>query len=129
MTVTLRSIIFIVAIGTAVWILFRVRKSKVRVEDAVFWFCLAVVLFIMGCYPPIVFWISYLLGIQSPANCVFLIIIALLLEKIFTSAIKISQLEDKMEILAAEVALRTVVLQKQIEDNLEQDITGIDEEI
>ena len=44
---------------------------------------------------------------QSPANLIFLIIIFLLLEKVFTLSIITSQLEDKVTVLSAEVALRS----------------------
>lgn len=115
MTITLRIILLIAAIVCAVWILYRIRKSKVKVEDAVFWICLAGVLFVMGTFTEISFWLSNLLGIQSPANCIFLLIIAMLLEKIFTLSIKVSQIEEKIEILAAETALRTKDIEKQME--------------
>ena len=114
MSYTLRALLFIGGIVTAAWILLRIRRSKVKVEDAVFWFCLAVLLLVLGTFTDISFWLSEMLGIQSPANCVFLLIIALLIEKIFTLSIKLSQLEDKMEVLTAEVALRTKDLSAKI---------------
>lgn len=112
MSITLRILLLLASIVTAVWILWRVRKAKVKMEDAIFWICMALVLFVMGTFTKLTFWLSGLLGIQSPANCVFIIIIALLIEKIFTLSIKFSQLEDKVEVLTAEVALRT----KDLED-------------
>ena len=42
-----------------------------------------------------------------PANFIFLAIIALLCEKLLTVTIKLSQLEEKVEIMAAEIAIRT----------------------
>lgn len=112
MSITLRILLLLAGIVTAIWILWRVRKAKVKMEDAIFWICLALVLFVMGTFTNVTFWLSGVLGIQSPANCVFIIIIALLIEKVFTLSIKLSQLEDKIEVLAAEVALRT----KNLED-------------
>lgn len=113
MSTTLRILLLLASVVTAVWILWRVRKSKVKMEDAIFWICMAVVLFVMGTFTKVTFWLSGLLGIQSPANCVFIIIIALLIEKIFTLSIKLSQLEDKTEVLAAEVALRSKDLENE----------------
>ena len=43
----------------------------------------------------------------SPANLIFLIVIFLLLEKVFTLSIIVSQLEDKITTLSAELAIRT----------------------
>jgi hypothetical protein len=67
---------------------------------------MAFLLALFGIFPQIAYWISNLLGIQSPANCVFMIIIALLIEKVFSLSIKLSQVEEKMEIMAAELAIR-----------------------
>ena len=53
--------------------------------------------------------------IMSPSNLVFLVIIFLLVEKIFTLSIVVSQLEDKIGVLSAEVALRSKAENKKIE--------------
>lgn len=116
MSNVLRTLLLISGIVTAIWILIRIRKSKVKLEDAVFWICLAAVLFVMGTFPKMVFWLTNIVGIQSPANCIFLLIIALLIEKIFTLSIKLSQLEDKVDILTAETALRTKDLENKFEN-------------
>ena len=118
MSSTLRILLFVAGIITASWILYRIHKSKVKDEDAVFWVCLAVVLLLLGIFPSFSYWLSGLLGIQAPVNCVFLLIIALLLEKVFTLSIKLSQLEDNIEILSAEVALRTKDLEVQLENKV-----------
>lgn len=107
MSSTLRILLLMAGIITAIWILYRIRRSKVKMEDAVFWICMAVILFVMGTCTDLVYWMSRRLGMMAPVNCVFLLIIALLIEKVFTLSIKLSQMEDKMETLAAEVALRT----------------------
>ena len=57
---------------------------------------------------------------QSPANLIFLIIIFLLLEKVFTLSIITSQLEDKVTILSAEVALRSHADERVSEEEEEQ---------
>lgn len=115
MTNTLRIILLIAGVLTAIWILLRIRKSKVRVEDAVFWIFMAFVLIIISIFPQIPYFISRKLGIQTPVNCIFLIIIALLMEKIFSLSIIVSQMEEKMQLLAAEIAIRTNIDSKQNE--------------
>lgn len=115
MSSILRVLLLLAGIFTAIWILFRIHKSKVKVEDAIFWVCLAGVLLILGIFPSFSYWLSKIWGIQSPVNCVFLLIISLLIEKIFTLSIKLSQLEDKLEVISAEVALRSKDLEERIE--------------
>ncbi len=117
MSVTLRTVLFVAAIITAMWILKRIRKSKVKLEDAIFWMCLAIALALFGIFPQIAYLLSKLLGIQTPANCIFLLIIALLIEKVFSMSIKLSQMEDKMDVLAAELAIRCKDLEKEIGKN------------
>ena len=53
---------------------------------------------------------------MSPSNLVFLVIIFLLVEKIFTLSIIVSQLEDKIGVLSAEIALRSKADAKRIDD-------------
>ena len=107
MSGTLRILLLIAAVITAVWILRKIRKLKVKMEDAIFWVVFAVILAILGIFPEISFWLTGKLGVQSPANLIFLLMIALLLEKVFTLSIIVSQLEDKIDVLSAEIALRT----------------------
>lgn len=59
------------------------------------------------------------LGIISPANFIFLVIIFLLLEKVFTLSLVVSQLEEKISVLSAEVALRSRAAEKRIDQNEE----------
>lgn len=107
MSAILRAILLLAAVAFAGYILLKIRKCKVKMEDAIFWVCLAVVLLIMGIFPKVTYWLTGLFHMQSPANLIFLIIIFLLLEKVLTLSIITSQLEDKVTVLSAEVALRS----------------------
>ena len=107
MSGTLRILLLVAAIITAIWIFHKIRRLKVKMEDAIYWVVFAMVLAVLGLFPEISFWMTKKLGVQSPANLVFLLMIALLLEKVFTLSILVSQLEDKVSVLSAEVALRS----------------------
>ena len=121
MSVILRTLLLLSALVTACWILRKIRRLKVKMEDAIFWMVFAVILTIMGLFPQITYWLTNKLGMISPANLIFLIIIALLVEKVFTLSIITSQLEDKVAILSAELALRDHGMKKSIEDDLLSD--------
>ena len=56
---------------------------------------------------------------MSPSNLVFVIIIFLLVEKIFTLSLIVSQLEEKISILSAEVALRSKAASRRLNDDEE----------
>lgn len=107
MSDTLRVLLVTAAIVTVIWILRQIRKFKVKMEDAIFWTFFAAVLLLLAVFPEISFWLSNLLGFISPSNLIFLVIIFLLLEKVFTLSIIVSQLEEKISVLSAEVALRS----------------------
>ena len=107
MSNTLRMVLMLAAIITVVWILRKIYKCKVKLGDAIFWFCMAIILAIFGVFPEIAYACTQLIGIQAPVNFIFLFILALVIEKLFTLSIKVSQLEDKITVLSAEVALRS----------------------
>ena len=105
MSVVLRIALLIAAIFSVGWITYRIRKSKVRLEDTLFWIVTGVILGVLGLFPSISFWMSSLFGFQSPSNFIFLIMICLLFEKVLTISILHSQTEDKYVILAIVVFL------------------------
>lgn len=125
MSITLRVLLLFAAVITAVWILHKIRKSKVKMEDSIYWMFFAGILLIMGLFPEISYKLATLFGVQSPANLIFLVIIFLLLEKIFTLSILVSQLEEKVTILSAEVALRSHSAERRLDvQEKEEEITG-----
>ena len=93
-------ILLIVGAGLSlVFILKKIRQSKLKIEYVVFWFCFSSILVLMGVFPKIITIISKILGFQSPINMVFLII------KLFFNTIQISALENKVDSLAQQIAI------------------------
>lgn len=115
MSTTLRALLIFASVLTVIWILRQIRKFKVKMEDAIFWMFFAAVLLILAIIPELSFKLSELLGFMAPINLVFIVIIFLLVEKIFTLSIIVSQLEEKIGILSAEVALRSKAEKKRID--------------
>lgn len=117
MTPTIRSLLLLAAVGTVVWILYKIRKLKVKMEDSIYWIFFAGILLLFGLFPEVSYRLSDLFGVQSPANLIFLVVIFLLMEKIFTLSILVSQLEEKVSVLASEVALRSQAAEKKIKND------------
>ena len=115
MSTTLRALLIFASVLTVIWILRQIRTFKVKMEDAIFWMFFAAVLLILAIVPELSFKLSELLGFMAPINLVFIVIIFLLVEKIFTLSIIVSQLEEKIGILSAEVALRSKAETKRID--------------
>ena len=115
MSDTLKALLVVASILTVAWILRKIRKNKVKMEDAIFWIFFAGILLLLAIFPEISYELCRIFGIMSPSNLVFLVIIFLFVEKIFTLSIIVSQLEDKIGVLSAEVALRSKAENKKID--------------
>lgn len=116
MSVMLRSVLLIAAVFSIGWIMFRIRRSKVRLEDTLFWIGTGIILGILGLFPGISYQMARLFGFQSASNFIFFLMICLLFEKILTLSIIHSQMEDKYVLMVAEMALRCKDLEKQVND-------------
>lgn len=100
-----RLLLLIVSVCTAVFFLRKIRKAKVQIHDVVFWLIFSIVLIILSVFPGIIGFFSRFLGIQSPVNFLFLIIIFLLLIHQFSLTLRVSMLEEKLNHLGRTYAL------------------------
>lgn len=101
----LRCLLVLGSLVTAAFILRRVRKAQVQIEDTIFWLGFSALLLLLSIFPQAAFWLSRALGFQSPINLVYLLIIFVLLVKQFFMTIRISQMDSKLRSLAQKVAL------------------------
>lgn len=115
MSVPLRIILLLLALMCVGWIFRRIYTSRVKMEDAIYWILFSFVLALLGIFPEIAITLSALIGIQSPANLVFLVIIGMLVEKVFTLSIIQSQMQEKNVVMIAEMAILNKDLERQIE--------------
>lgn len=115
MSNTLRTVLMLAALITVVWILRKIYKCKVKLGDAIFWFCMAIILAVLGIVPEIAYWCAEMIGIQAPVNFIFLFVLAMVIEKLFTLSIIVSQLQDKVTVMSAEMAIRSHKEEKEIE--------------
>lgn len=107
MSIVLRILLIIAAFGLVFWIMRQIRKLKVKMEDAIFWTIFAVIMVAMALFPQLTYGLCGLLHISSPANLVWLIVVGLLAEKIFTLSMQVSLLQEKVSVLSAEIAIRS----------------------
>lgn len=100
----------ILTIGSLIAVIFVVLRIQgkgriFRIDDAVSWILMAFSLLIVSLFPNIAISLAHILGFNSPINFVFLFIIFLLLQKVFSLSLHISQLEYKISVLAQKIAL------------------------
>jgi len=109
----LRIFLIIGSLLTAAYVLGRIRKSKMSMESSVFWILFSMVLVVLGIFPDIAEWFARSLGIISPVNLVYLVIIFLLLVKVFVQDQRIARLEGQAKNLTQAFALRGMEEEKE----------------
>ena len=86
-------------------ILRKIRHSEVTIADSTFWFLFALTLVLMGVFRQIPFFFADVFGIESPANFVFVYVIAVLVLREFYTTVKVSKLQAKVNALVQRSAL------------------------
>ena len=122
MSLVLRIVLIVVAILSFVFVLRKIRKAQVRIEDILFWLVVSLGVLILGIFPKIAFWFSNILGIMSPVNFVYLVFIFVLLFKVFILTVQVSQLQEKLKDLAQNVAIYKSELTKNREEDIKEDV-------
>ena len=86
-------------------ILRKIRHAEVTIADSTFWFLFALTLVLMGVFRQIPFFFADVFGIESPANFVFVYVIAVLVLREFYTTVKVSKLQAKVNALVQREAL------------------------
>lgn len=73
---------------------------------------------VLALMPNIMFWLCDVMGFQSPANMVYLIVIFLLVVKLFTTTLQLSHLNEQVMALTQALALHEM---KENRDNGEDE--------
>lgn len=106
MTLMLRIILLLGSLIAGGSVIHRIRKSRLQIDDAVFWICFCSALIVIAVFPGIIYILAIISGTQSPANLLYLIIIAVLIMKIFSMSLQISALNGKINKVVQDMALR-----------------------
>ena len=106
MTVTLRVILIVVSVLTCCYVLRKIRKSQMNIADSLFWIILCIVIVLMSIFSNVVSFLSTLVGVESPSNFVFLVMIFVVLVKLFFQSVEISQQKQRFNTLIQKLALK-----------------------
>lgn len=105
MSTMLRICLIIASVLTMFGMMHKIRKSKVQIEDSIFWVLFSMVLILFSVFPRVAYLLSDLVGTDAPSNFIFMLVIFLLLMKIFSMTVRISQLETRLQELVQRIAL------------------------
>ena len=100
-----RIILIIVSLLTMSFMLRKIRQAKVQIEAAMFWVIVALILVVFSLCPAVADACARLLGIYSTPNFLFLFMIFLLMVKVFSMTLQVSQLESKQKEVVQKIAL------------------------
>ena len=90
------------ALLTLVYVLVKIRHNQLATADAVFWFLFALILIVLA------YGLASLLGIESPANLVFLAMLVVVIYRLLTLSVENARLKEKLVALTQAVALASV---------------------
>lgn len=105
MTMLLRTVLVLACVLTTLLIMRKIRQSKMRIEDSVFWIGFSFLLILFSVFPQLVYRMSDLAGTQTPVNFIFLFVIFVLIIRMFRLTVKVSQLETRMRELVQRIAI------------------------
>lgn len=106
MTGWLRVLLIAGALVVMALVLWKIRKAQMRIADSTFWFLFSGLLVVFAVFPQVPFFLSFLIGIDSPSNFVFLFVIAALFVHEFYLTVELSRLRAKVARLVQHDALR-----------------------
>ncbi len=105
MTFTLQVILFFVSIITFLFVITKIRKAQLDIQDAVIWILLSLLLIVMSLCLPFIDKIAKIFGFISTANFVFTMIVFFLIIIVFGQTVKISILNEKLKNLNHYISL------------------------
>lgn len=71
MSIVLRIILIVASLLTILYMMRKIRQSKVQIEDSIFWVIFSVILLVVSIFPGLADFFTRLLGIYSTVNLSF----------------------------------------------------------
>ncbi|MBQ7363402.1 MAG: DUF2304 domain-containing protein [Clostridia bacterium] len=106
MTLALRIVLIVTSVIVSLYVLRKIRKAQLNIDDAFYWIAVAVILLVMSIFPIVPTYLSTLIGIESPSNFVFLVMIFLAFVKLFEQSIEFSIQKYRLNKLIQKIALQ-----------------------
>ncbi len=108
MSLTLRALLIFFAVLVFFFVIRKLKKSQMQVLDSLFWLLFSLSFVLLGVFPDIAIFVSNKLGFMSASNFVFLYVIAVLVMRDFSSSLRLSKQEERINELTQSIALREI---------------------
>ena len=125
MNTLLRVVLMIASVLVAIFILLRIRKKHLNIDDAMYWLFFSLLILVLGIFPDIAEWAANLIGVDAASNFVFLVMIFLILIKLFYVCIDLSIQKQRLTRLIQRLAL----MNKEMRDEERGKITEVAAEL
>lgn len=103
----MQQIIFVfVSVFTFIFIILKIRKNGLNIEDSIIWLLWAIFLLVISFFPSLPTFISDKLGFMATSNFVFSLFIFFLYILLFLQSIQISKLKDKQRELIQKISIK-----------------------
>ena len=101
----LKCFFIIASIITFIFVIKKIRKHSLDIDDAIVWILWAILLLVFSVFPQIPTKISNLLGFMSPSNFIFCLFIFFLYTLLFFQNAEISRLKEKQKELIQKLSI------------------------
>ncbi len=108
MSIFFRLMLTTVSLSTLFYIISKVKKSKMQIEDTVFWILFSISILLLSLFPSIVFYFSNLLNLDDPTNLLYLGIIFILIVNQFRMQQKLSLLKNQVKTIIQNRAIENI---------------------
>lgn len=125
MNTLLRVVLMVSSVLVALFILLRIRKKHLNIDDAMYWLFFSLLILVLGIFPDIAEWAATLIGVDAASNFVFLVMIFLILIKLFYVCIDLSIQKQRLTRLIQRLAL----MNKEMRDEERGKITEVAAEL
>ena len=105
MDIRTRASLIIGSILFFVFLLRTVKKAKFNIDIATLWIIFSLAIIVIAVFPEVVYFFTGLIGIDSPVNGIYLVIIFIMLVMVFGLYMKVSNLEIKINKLTETIAI------------------------
>ena len=105
MTFPLRCFLILCAALLLLFVLRRIKKSQMQIEDSVFWFLFALSFVLLAVFPQIAYFFAGVLGFDSPVNFMFVYVVGVLVVREFSLTATVAGLKRRQKELVQQIAL------------------------
>ncbi|MDF9824978.1 hypothetical protein M2475_001403 [Breznakia sp. PF5-3] len=105
MSYQLQFVFILASLATLLFVIRRIRKHKLNIDDAIIWMIWAILLLILSVFPNLAMWVSRKLGFISTSNFILSLFTFFLYIILFMQMITISSLKEKNKELIQKLSL------------------------